>query len=262
MNRFRDPQEFKNVFEHVFVLMNEHPEVGRPLRDAHAAHRFVFPDLGLEMNVTAAPDSEERAGRYLRWVWGPADWPPSITLTMNNGVANEAIRCFRRILNAFVARVRAANPRLTVHLEHVQPRNLGELPSHQVDLFISSGGPGSPHDGWEQRWCTGYRHFLDWMMDAAVHRPDAPPAGFLVCHSYELAVQHFGFARIRHRGDLKFAIFPAYLTDEGRQTPFLAPFDDRLFIWEHRHWQAVEMDRHMVSRVRAWLAGTPARNCK
>ncbi|HZX43610.1 MAG TPA: hypothetical protein VFE93_17360, partial [Myxococcaceae bacterium] len=56
----------------VFVLMNEHPEVGRTLRDAHAPHRFVFTDLGLELNVTAAPDSEERNGRYLQCVWGPA----------------------------------------------------------------------------------------------------------------------------------------------------------------------------------------------
>jgi len=91
---------------------------------------------------------------------------------MNNGVANEAIRCFRRLLTAFVGRVRAANPRLTVHLEHVQPRNLGELPTHDVDLFLSTGGPGSPHDGWDERWCTGYRTFLDWMMDAAVRRPE------------------------------------------------------------------------------------------
>ena len=49
---------------------------------------------------------------------------------------------------------------------------------------------------------------------------------------------------MRHRGDLKFAIFPAYLTEEPK--PFLVPFEDRLFIWEHRHWQAVDMDRHMV----------------
>jgi GMP synthase-like glutamine amidotransferase len=178
---------------------------------------------------------------------------------MNNGVANEAIRCFRRILTAFTARVRAANPRLTIHLEHVQPRNLGELPPHHVDLFVSSGGPGSPHEGWSQRWCTGYRHFLDWMMDAAVHRPDAPPAGFLVCHSYELAVQHFGFAHMRHRGDLKFAIFPAYVTEEGGQTQFLAPFADRLFIWEHRHWQAVEMDEHMVASWGGALLATESR---
>jgi hypothetical protein len=88
MRGFRDPQEFQQVFQHVFMLMNQHPEVGRTLRDAHAPHRFVFTDLGLELNVNAAPDSEEGNGRFLRWVWGPPDWKPIITLTMSSETAH------------------------------------------------------------------------------------------------------------------------------------------------------------------------------
>ncbi len=115
MKGFRDPQEFQKVFEHVFVLMNEHPEVGRPLRDAHAPHRFVFKDLGLELNVTAAPDSEERNGRYLQWVWGPADWKPTITLTMSSETAN---RFFQGKENVAIAvalgRVKVSGPLPTI----------------------------------------------------------------------------------------------------------------------------------------------------
>jgi len=111
MNRFRDPQEFKQVFEHVFVLMNEHPEVGRPLRDAHAPHRFVFPDVGLEMNVTAAPDREEQSGRYLRWVWGPAEWTPAITLTMSSETANRFFQGKENVpLALALGRVKVSGP--------------------------------------------------------------------------------------------------------------------------------------------------------
>lgn len=88
MKRFHDLKEFQEVLEHVFVLMNEHPEVGRTLRDAHAPHRLVFDDLGLELNVNAAPDSDASKGRYLEWVWGPARWKPTITLTMSSDTAN------------------------------------------------------------------------------------------------------------------------------------------------------------------------------
>jgi len=112
---FRDPQEFKDVFEHVFVLMNEHPEVGRTLRDAHAPHRFVFTDLGLEMNVTAAPDSEERAGRYLRWVWGPAEWAPKITLTMSSETANRFFQGKENVaLAVALGRVKVSGPLGTI----------------------------------------------------------------------------------------------------------------------------------------------------
>ena len=169
---------------------------------------------------------------------------------MNNGVPNEAVRCFRRLFDGFVNRVRAANPRLNIHLEHVQPRNLGELPSSHADLVLSSGGPGSPHDGWDEPWCTRYRVFLDGVVDKAMKDPEDAPAAFLVCHSFEIAVQHFQFAQMTHRQDLKFAIFPAYLTDDGRRSDFLQPFGERLFTWEHRRWQAVGLD---ALRLRAPL---------
>ena len=178
---------------------------------------------------------------------------------MNDGVPNEAIRCFRRLLGGFTARVRAANPRLGIQLEHVQPRNLGELPSPEADLVLSSGGPGSPHDGWDERWCSSYRSFLDGVMDRAARRPDDAPAAFLVCHSFEIAVQHFRFATMTQRADLKFAIFPAYLTPAGRQTDFLRPFGDRLFSWEHRAWQAVNLDQRRVAAQGGALLATESR---
>jgi homoserine O-succinyltransferase/O-acetyltransferase len=178
---------------------------------------------------------------------------------MNNGVPNEAVRCFRRLLDAFSARVRAANPRLSVVLEHVQPRNLGELPSKHADLVLSSGGPGSPHDGWDERWCTAYRVFLDTILDRAAQNPEHAPAAFVVCHSFEIAVQHFRFAEMTRRQDLKFAIFPAYLTEEGVRTDFLEPFAERLFVWEHRRWQALGLDAPRLRRQKGAVLATESR---
>jgi hypothetical protein len=131
-------------------------------------------------------------------------------------------------------------------LEHVQPRNLGELPSRRADLVLSSGGPGSPHDGWEEPWCTGYRVFLDGILDRAAQHPDTAPAAFVVCHSFEIAIQHFRFAEMVRRQELKFAIFPAYLTEGGAGCDFLQPFGERLFVWEHRRFQALGLDLHRL----------------
>jgi homoserine O-succinyltransferase/O-acetyltransferase len=178
---------------------------------------------------------------------------------MNNGVPNEAVRCFRRLLDSFASRVRAANPRLTVVFEHVQPRNLGELPSPKADLILSSGGPGSPHDGWEERWCSGYRAFLDSVLDRTAQDPERAPTAFVVCHSFEIAIHHFRFAEMSRRQDLKFAIFPAYLTEEGERTDFLQPFGERLFVWEHRRFQAVHLD---AARLRSQGGAVLARESR
>jgi GMP synthase-like glutamine amidotransferase len=167
---------------------------------------------------------------------------------MNNGVPNEATRCFRTILERFTARARAVNPTLDVRFTHVQPRNLGEAPPPDVDLVLSSGGPGSPFDGYDEPWCTGYRRFLDSVVDAHV-RGKGEPSALVVCHSFEIAIEHFGFARMAKRASRKFGLMPVYTTPEGARAPLLEPFGDRLFVWEHRDWEAVGLDHAKLAAL-------------
>ncbi len=179
---------------------------------------------------------------------------------MNNGVANEATRCFRRLFEGFSAEVRAANPGLDVTLQHVQPRNLGELPARDVDLVLSSGGPGAPTDGYEDPWCTGYRNFVDDIVESNLRGGAGAPAMFVVCHSFEICVQHFQVARMGRRETLKFGVFPAYVTKDGAQSTLFQPFSDgRLFTWEHRSWEAVDLDAKRLRELGGKLLATESR---
>jgi GMP synthase-like glutamine amidotransferase len=168
---------------------------------------------------------------------------------MNNGVANEATRCFRRLFDGLIVRAKAANPGLEVQFKHVQPRNLGELPDENVDLVLSSGGPGSPYDGFDDPWCLGYRKFLDSVIERNVKNPETAPKAFVVCHSFEITVNHFKLLTMQKRDRLKFAIFPAYVTEAGMRSPMFAPFGDRLFVWEHRSWEGVDLDQRRLAQL-------------
>ena len=115
MGAFHDVEEFKEVFERIFSLMNEHPEVGRTLRDAHAPHRFLITDLSLEFNVTAAEDAEEAGGRFLKWVWGPPSWEPLITMKMSSDTANRFFQGKENVALAIAfGRVRLSGPIVTI----------------------------------------------------------------------------------------------------------------------------------------------------
>ncbi|MGH7283725.1 MAG: hypothetical protein ACRELY_19540 [Polyangiaceae bacterium] len=168
---------------------------------------------------------------------------------MNNGVANQATRCFRRLNDAFAKRVREKNPDLDVSFRHVQPRNLGELPGDDVDIVLSSGGPGSPNDGFDDPWCTGFRKFLDRAFDEHMRNTAASPKVFLVCHSFEIATLHFGVAEMVHRPTTKFGVMPAYITEHGKKTDYHAPFGYRLFTWEHRNWEAVAPNKKRIAEL-------------
>lgn len=83
---FRSPEEFREVIDRVFALMDEDPELGPRLRDADVPQRFDFPDVGMVLNVRAV-----RAGEpgCLRWTWtDDVDWEPRVRMTMSSETAN------------------------------------------------------------------------------------------------------------------------------------------------------------------------------
>lgn len=91
MSRFKSPDEFRQVIEQIFRLMNDHEEVGPRLHAAKAPHLFDFKDLGLRFHVTFTSAEEAANGKYLRWTWNDdeVDWEPVITLRMDSDVANK-----------------------------------------------------------------------------------------------------------------------------------------------------------------------------
>jgi GMP synthase-like glutamine amidotransferase len=180
---------------------------------------------------------------------GPVMQPLRLCLVdMNAGVPNEAMRCFRRLVEGFLVRIRRANPALEVKVAHVQPRNLGEAPPAEADLYLCTGGPGSPFDGYDDPWCTAYRGFLDGIVNEAI-RGKPSRGALLVCHSFEIAVAHFGFARLQARAERKFGVMPVYPTEQGMRGPLLAPFGERFFAWEHRDWEVVGLDTRKLDAL-------------
>ncbi len=90
MARFTNPEEFKIVFEQIFQLMNDHPQIGPALRDARAPHRFEITDMNVVFNVTYAPPEDAASGRFLAWGWESDGFTiePLITMKMKSEVAN------------------------------------------------------------------------------------------------------------------------------------------------------------------------------
>src|SRR5207237_205926 len=109
-------------------------------------------------------------------------------IDMNNGVANQGIRCLRGIVEPFAERAREHNPGLALEVIHIEPRNLGDVPPRDCDFYLSSGGPGSPFDGQEEPWAMAYRSFLDFLVEEAQVHGDSARAMFCVCFSFELTV--------------------------------------------------------------------------
>lgn len=168
-------------------------------------------------------------------------------IDMNAGVKNEAIRCLRGHVDSFAEEVRQANPKLRVERVEVSPRDRGDRILRDADFYLASGGPGSPFDADGASWDADVRAFLD----EIVSQPAGAPLRslFAICYSFELVVRHFDVASLVKRESKKFGVMPAYTTARGRAHPMLAPFGDRIFAFEHRNWDALDVDHTRLSAL-------------
>jgi hypothetical protein len=83
---YQSLEEFKEVLDKTFALMNEDPEVGPRFKAADTPQRFAFEDLDLVVNVRAARGEEEG---NLTWSWtDEVDWEPRVRMAMSSDTAN------------------------------------------------------------------------------------------------------------------------------------------------------------------------------
>jgi len=84
---FDSEDEFVEVIDEVFTMMDADPDMGPKLRDADVPQRFEFTDLDLVLNVRAARPSEDG---NLHWEWSDdVDWEPKVKMAMSSETANK-----------------------------------------------------------------------------------------------------------------------------------------------------------------------------
>ena len=83
---FSSPEEFREVMDAIFTLMDQDPDMGPKLRDADVPQRFEFSDLDMVVNIRAGHDGE---ADNLHWEWtDDVDWDPKVRMTMSSSTAN------------------------------------------------------------------------------------------------------------------------------------------------------------------------------
>jgi len=157
-------------------------------------------------------------------------------LDMYDGYPNEGMRCIKTLVNEFLSKENRKG-----NFDVFNVRGANELPDlGDYDIYISTGGPGSPIlEGHE--WETLYRKFLD---DLLAHNSYGYPKKYLffICHSFQLAIQHFGFGIITKRKSTSFGVMPMHFAEDGASEPFVDGLGDPFWAVDSRDYQFIEPD--------------------
>jgi GMP synthase-like glutamine amidotransferase len=177
-----------------------------------------------------------------------------------NDASTVPTQSLEEIVARFCAVVRKSNPSLPCKVIHASPRRTtGPIP-RQCELYVATGGSGSPDNAVGTTWGKDFGRLLDGVVASATGGGAGRQALFAICYSFELIVRHFGIARVEKRPMRKFGVAPVYPTDDGRKHPLLSAFGERLFAFEYRSWEAIELDEARLRQLGGTLLARESRD--
>jgi homoserine O-succinyltransferase len=174
--------------------------------------------------------------------------PPTIRvalLDLYEGQVNEGMRCIRDILHQY-SKAHGIN----LVCKEFDVRLKYQLPDLDHDIYISSGGPGSPlvsgHE-WE-------RLYFEWIYEVEQYnKSELNPKKhiYFICHSFQLAVQYFKLAHVTKRKSTAFGVFPVHIMPEGIDEPIFTSLPDPFYAVDSRNYQVIEPDHQQLHRTGA-----------
>ncbi|MCU0355661.1 MAG: GMP synthase [Cytophagales bacterium] len=160
-------------------------------------------------------------------------------LDLYEGYPNEGMRCIRELIADFAAK--AEPVRVTYDVFDVRQKD--EVADLGYDLYISSGGPGSPVDSEGSEWERRYFKLMDGLRDHNQRHADQKKYVFLICHSFQVFCRHYGFGEITKRRSTSFGVFPVHRTGAGLREPFFEKLEEPFWAVDSRDWQVTGFDQ-------------------
>ncbi|MES2417341.1 MAG: GMP synthase [Bacteroidota bacterium] len=154
-------------------------------------------------------------------------------IDMNDGSPNQGMRGIQEILQQYP---------ISLSYDIFDIRQQNEVPDLSYDIFISSGGPGSPFDGKGKQWEHDFFALLNDIEDFNKQNEHKKYV-FLICHSFQLACRKYGLATVTQRKSNAFGIFPISLTANGKKERIFNGLPDPFYSVDSRDWQVIQPNK-------------------
>jgi homoserine O-succinyltransferase/O-acetyltransferase len=168
-------------------------------------------------------------------------------LDLYEGKENQGMRCIREILNQF-----GEHHQLDLTWDEFDVRLNNEVPDLSYDIYISSGGPGSPLESEGSDWENQYFTWLS-SVEAWNNNPQQEQKKyvFFICHSFQLACRYFKAGEVCKRRSTAFGVFPVYLMPNGRTEVVFEGLNDPFYVVDSRDYQVIRPNHERLGEMGA-----------
>ena len=166
-------------------------------------------------------------------------------LDMYEGAENQGMRCLREILNQF-AEIQSRE----LIRDEFNVRQLTELPDLSYDVYICSGGPGSPLDSEGSLWENA---FFSWIKETEAFNNAEEniikKQVFFICHSFQLACRYFDIAEVSKRKSTAFGVFPIHYLADANHDLIFAGLTDPFYAVDSRDYQVTKPKHNKLKKI-------------
>jgi GMP synthase-like glutamine amidotransferase len=168
-------------------------------------------------------------------------------LDLYEGQANQGMRCIREILNQW-----SEFHHIELEWDEFDVRQKSQVPDLSYDLYISSGGPGSPFDGIDTEWEEAYFNWLG-SVESWNSNPMNPNKKFVffICHSFQMACRYYEIGTVAKRKSTAFGVFPVHVLKEGQVDPVFKGLRDPFYVVDSRDWQVIDPNWDRIDKLGA-----------
>jgi homoserine O-succinyltransferase len=170
-------------------------------------------------------------------------------LDLYEGVENQGMRCIRQIIYDW-----SKTYGHDVEVNEFDVRRKCALPDLSYDVYISSGGPGSPLESedleWDKKFCHWIKDLETWNNDIS----NFPKKHVLfICHSFQLACRYYNVANVCKRKSTAFGVFPVHMTNDGMNETVFAGLHDPFYAVDSRDYQVIEPNHRRLKKMGAHI---------
>lgn len=165
-------------------------------------------------------------------------------LDLYEGQANEGMRCIRTILSDW-----STTHQQPIDVKEFDVRLNLEVPDLNFDIFISSGGPGSPLEtegcAWEEKYFGWVEALKEWNENSNFPKKHA----FLICHSFQLFCRYFKLGNVCKRKSTSFGVFPVHQMEDGHAEKVFDGLKDPFYCVDSRDYQVIEPNHDKINEM-------------
>jgi GMP synthase-like glutamine amidotransferase len=137
---------------------------------------------------------------------------------------------------------------ISVHTDEFDVRAKNEIADISYDIYISTGGPGSPITSEGSDWETRYFGMIEDIRRHNMLYPDNKKSVFLICHSFQIFCRYYGLGNVSRRKSPSFGVMPVHQVVAGTHEPFFEGLDNPFWAVDSREYQVTSPD---LKKIRA-----------